>query len=72
MDFDTFVLVAYSTNGDGNINYWNTGITDEQVAEETRQFHDLAALLSVRYPTKTFVLQVRFQRGSMRFVSILS
>lgn len=57
MDFDTFVLVAYSTNGEGDINYWNKGISDMQVANETRQFHDLTLFLSQTFPTKTFVLQ---------------
>ena len=57
MNFTTFVLVAYSTNGNGSINYWNQGISDAEVAEETRQFHDLTLFLAQTFPSKTFVLQ---------------
>eukprot|EP00913_Durusdinium_trenchii_P005325 g4970.t1 len=60
MDFDTYVLVAYSTAGGrsaGNMaaGYWVQGITEEQEAEEELQFYEAAAFFLETYPHKTFV-----------------
>src|SRR5439155_20748454 len=53
--FTTFILTTYSF-GRGD-HYWTTEITDEEKADETRQFHDLAAYLLKTYngTGKTFV-----------------
>jgi hypothetical protein len=44
-DFDTYVLIAYSTVGGaagGDISYWTSGITAAQEAEETKQLAETA------------------------------
>ena len=59
-EFDTYVLIAYSTVGGsagGSISYWTKGITDAQVAEETKQLAEAAAWLIATYPRKTFVIE---------------
>lgn len=60
MDFDTFVLIAYSTvggsAGTGN-GYFTKGISEEQAAEETRQFADAAGFFLRSFPDKTFVFE---------------
>jgi hypothetical protein len=55
--FTTYIMTAYCVGHDDH--YWVTGITDEQKAEETRQFHDLTEYLLTTYKGtgKTFVLQ---------------
>jgi hypothetical protein len=55
--FKTFILTAYSIGREDD--YWTKGITAEQKAEETRQFHDLTQYLLTIYKGtgKTFVLQ---------------
>jgi len=55
--FTTIILTAYSIGRDDH--YWTTGITAEQEADETRQFHDLTRYLLTTYKGsgKTFVLQ---------------
>eukprot|EP00051_Salpingoeca_urceolata_P024231 m.423115 g.423115 ORF g.423115 m.423115 type:complete len:560 (-) comp20207_c0_seq4:42-1721(-) len=59
-EFETYILIAYSTVGGpagGSISYWTRGITEAQAAEETRQFHAAAAFLHRTYPNKTFVFE---------------
>lgn len=61
MDFDTFILVAYSTVGGlsaGNLaaGYWVGGISAAQTEEEERQFYDLSSFLLKLHPDKTFIL----------------
>lgn len=59
-DFDTFVLIAYSTVGGpagGDISYYAHGITDAQVEEETKQLREAASWLIATYPQKTFVIE---------------
>ena len=59
-EFDTFILIAYSTvggKGGGDISYWTKGITPEQEAEETRQLRAAAAWLHSTYPEKNFVIE---------------
>ncbi|HSV13989.1 MAG TPA: hypothetical protein VLI90_06990, partial [Tepidisphaeraceae bacterium] len=55
--FSTIILVAYSFGRDEH--YFVNGVTDDQLADETRQFHDLTAYLLTTYrgSGKTFVLQ---------------
>lgn len=55
--FKTIILTTYSIGRDDH--YWTTGVTPEQEADETRQFHDLTKHLLVTYKGsgKTFVLQ---------------
>merc|ERR1712048_273201 len=60
MDFDTYVLIAYSTVGGpagGQVGYWTDGITQAQELEETKQFREAAAWLLEEYPSKTFVFE---------------
>ena len=55
--FNTYVLTAYSLGRPDH--YWTAGITDEQAADETRQFYELSKYLLTAYQGtgKTFVLQ---------------
>lgn len=57
MDFDTFVLVAYSTAGGADLQYWHRGITSEQEEEESVQFNAAAAWLLQHYPSKEFIFE---------------
>ena len=54
--FRTYVLTTYSV-GRGD-HYWTSGISPEQMADETRQFHDLTKYLLTVYrgTGKTFIL----------------
>lgn len=56
MPFETVILTVYS--GGRPKHYWLHGITDEQIADETRQFHELARHLMTTYKgsRKTFIL----------------
>lgn len=56
MPFETIILTVYS--GGRREHYWLNGITDEQIADETRQFHELARHLLATYEgsRKTFIL----------------
>ncbi|MFC1597620.1 hypothetical protein ACFL5Q_06765 [Planctomycetota bacterium] len=56
MPFETIILTVYS--GGRREHYWLKGVTDEQVADETRQFHELARHLLTTYEgsRKTFIL----------------
>ena len=55
--FHTYILTTYAVGRDDH--YWNRGITFEQAADESRQFHDLTQYLLATYrgTGKTFVLQ---------------
>ena len=61
-EFETYVLIAYSSvggDGGGDISYWKKGITSAQAAEETKQLHDAASFLLDTYGHlgKTFVFE---------------
>eukprot|EP01052_Picozoa_sp_SAG31_P001557 SAG31_NODE_52_length_30366_cov_34.368586_18_plen_327_part_00 len=61
-EFDTYVLIAYSTvggNAGGKISYWTQGITAEQAAEETAQLKACAKFFLEQYAHKgkTFVFE---------------
>lgn len=55
--FTTFVLEAYSFGKDDH--YWKRGMSEDDVADETRQFEELTRYLLEAYrgTSKTFVLQ---------------
>ncbi|MBE3069214.1 MAG: hypothetical protein IMZ66_03155, partial [Planctomycetes bacterium] len=55
--FTTYILTVYAAGRPEH--YWREGVTPDQVADETRQFHDLALHLLTAYrgTGKTFVLQ---------------
>ena len=55
--FTTFIITAYSIGRKDH--YWTTGVPPADLAEETRQFHDLTKYLLTTYQGsgKTFVLQ---------------
>ncbi|HEX4119326.1 MAG TPA: hypothetical protein VH619_01765 [Verrucomicrobiae bacterium] len=55
--FTTYILTAFSLGREDH--YWTTGITADQAADETQQFHDLTKYLLTTYKGtgKTFVLQ---------------
>jgi hypothetical protein len=59
-EFDTYVLIAYSTVGGaagGDISYYTNGITDAQAQEETKQLREAASWLIATYPQKTWVIE---------------
>jgi hypothetical protein len=59
-EFDTYVLIAYSTVGapaGGDISYWTKGITGQQEREETQQFYDAALWALRNFGNKTFVFE---------------
>ena len=64
-EFDTYILVAYSSvdeNGTAHgagahSSYWNHGITSRQAAEETAQLEAAATFLLHTFPSKTFVIE---------------
>ena len=61
-EFETYVLIAYSSvggDGGGDISYWKKGITSAQAAEETKQLHAAATFLLDTYGHlgKTFVFE---------------
>jgi hypothetical protein len=55
--FSTFILEAYAFGREDD--YWRTGITDRDAADETRQFEELTTYLLKTYQGtgKTFILQ---------------
>ncbi len=55
--FHTFILTAYAIGREDH--YWTKGVSAEQAADETRQFHDLTQYLLATFKGtgKTFVLQ---------------
>lgn len=55
--FSTYILTAYAFGREDH--YWSEGISSEQAADETRQFHDLTKYLLTAYKGtgKTFILQ---------------
>ncbi|MBI4580836.1 MAG: hypothetical protein HY718_14100 [Planctomycetes bacterium] len=57
--FHTFILTTYSVTGKDVMGRWRDGYTDEEYAEDLRQFHDLTRHLLATYEGtgKTFVLQ---------------
>lgn len=57
MPFNTYMLTAFSLGREDH--YWTDGISDEQAADETRQFYDLTRHLLATYKGtgKTFILQ---------------
>jgi hypothetical protein len=56
MPFETIILTVYS--GGQREHYWLQGVSDQQIAEETRQFRDLAIHLIDTYKgsQRTFIL----------------
>ncbi len=56
--FSTIILETFSFNVGGWEHYWTRGITDEQAAEESRQFYELTKYLLKTYANtgKTFIL----------------
>ena len=56
MPFDTFVLTVFA--GGRPEHYWRDGVTADEAADETRQFHELTKYLLTAYAKtgKTFVL----------------
>ena len=55
--FRTYFLTVYSMGRDDH--YWTDGVTEQQAADETRQFHELTKYFLTAYKGtgKTFVLQ---------------
>lgn len=55
--FSTYILVVTSLGREED--YWRNGITDEQAADETKQFYELTKYLLNEYKdtNKTFILQ---------------
>jgi hypothetical protein len=55
--FSTYILTAFSIGRDDQ--YWTSGLTADQAADETRQFYELTKYLLTAYKGtgKTFVLQ---------------
>jgi hypothetical protein len=55
--FHTYILTAYAVGREDH--YWVNGVSSEQAADETRQFHDLTRYLLTQYQGshKTFILQ---------------
>ena len=60
MDFDTYVLVAYSVQpldeAHEPADWWRGSYSDERAARESQQFYEVALYLSQTFGNKTFIL----------------